>query len=42
MINGDLYARIAMNMGFVRFWQVPAQEQSKDSDVTKPVLTAVW
>ena len=40
MINEDLYARIGMNMDFARFWQVPAQEQSKDSDVTKRVLTS--
>lgn len=29
-----------MNIEFARFWQVPAQEQSKDSDVTKRFLTS--
>ena len=40
MINEDLHARIGMNIEFARFWQVPAQEQSKDSDVTKRFLTS--
>ena len=39
MINEDLSARLAMNMDFARFWQVPANEQSNGSDVTKGVFT---
>lgn len=30
-----------MNIDFARFWQVPAHEQSKGSDVTKRVFTSI-
>lgn len=41
MINEDLCTRFAMNIDFARFWQVPAHEQSKGSDVTKRVFTSI-